>query len=520
MCNEEIITALKDEFMTELYEREYSYEDFAINAIFDEWFKQKTGLIDLLSKHPNWNPAKMMIQFDEDFSREIDIATACEFFVWLSRNTHINNINCEYAVNEYYNYKESLYSTLRYNFINDTYIPERLKDKCDAMNTLAEEFRFRPGMKVTKVIGKICKHYGWDKIKNYNAEYAKFCDAMSPLKVKRHTCISVNPLDYLLMSNGNSWTSCHDIKENSNAGCYSSGTISYMLDRDSIIFYTVSSYFDGEDIELTKKLQRQVFGYHDYQLLQSRLYPQSNDCTGSETYKDIRNIMQKVIADCLGMPNLWVKRHVDNVILGEGATCYPDWSCQASLCSTSVIKGKEADVLDTMVLGAKPICISCGYTHNTDENIDCCQNGNRVECCNCGYIMDEDDAFFFDGDYYCEDCCTRCDCCGAMHPNSDITYLSYRNEGICQDCLEEYYSYCTHCGEYVFDDHITFVDDEDEWICDDCIDADYQKCDDCGNYFHVRNERIKAYQDTETGEVNWYCECCADKYEDGEKTEV
>ena len=40
-------------------------------------------------------------------------------------------------------------------------------------------------------------------------KFAKYADSINPIKVKRHTVLSVHPIDYYTMSFGNSWTSCH-----------------------------------------------------------------------------------------------------------------------------------------------------------------------------------------------------------------------------------------------------------------------------------------------------------------------
>jgi len=501
--NEDFLEKIKNEFKTELENRDYAYDDDAIDDIFDKWAERKQMLLSLLSKHPNWNSEKFMIQFNEDFSRELDILSARNFVCWLRKNTNMDYI---ILLNDDGDARHSLFFELYYCTAMYSYLPEDYY--VESLNRLNENFRFRPGMKTTKVVGKICKAYEWDKLEGFNAAYAQFCDALSPIKVTRHTCISLNPVDYLLMSNGNSWSSCHYIgSESSDAGCYSSGTISYMLDAHSLIFYTVDAEYDGDQIEREHKIQRQVFGYNDFQLMQSRLYPQSNDCGANDVYTDIRNIVQKVVADCLEVPNLWIKRRVTNVVRGYGATCYDDWNCQGDLCSMSIVKGKENDSLRPMILGAEPICIECGSYHSYANNISCCYKEYSCTCCDCG--LDEDDVHWVDDDPYCSYCCTWCESCQEYYANEDTVYIEDRDIYVCSGCADDCYSYCDCCEKYYH--HTTWVCSEDKFVCDDCLD-DYARCEDCGEYFRI--EDIKECTDKETGEVFVYCEECFEEHKE------
>lgn len=514
---------ITDEFCNELKNRNYPYTRTAVETIIDEWYKAKKPLIDLLSKHPNWNSEKFMIQFDSDFSRKPDTSTARDFLNWLNRNTNIQDIVTEGTS---WSFRRTLFDDIGHCMVHTTYLQEEDTFCIKLINNLDESFRFRPGMKVTKVMRKICEHYGWTKIMGteynrhgeqveFNAferEYAKYCDAMSPLKVTRHTCISLNPLDYLLMSNGNSWRSCHYIDYfDDHPGEYSSGTISYMLDETSIVFYTVNASYDGDNIELTEKTQRQIFGYNDCQIMQSRMYPQNNDYNAENIYEDFRNIMQKVIADCLEKPNLWVRRkkHL-NVVHGNGATCYPDWEYN-DLCSTSVLKEKSGLDLVSIVLGATPICVECGKTHNKVGNINCCRDGY---CCeDCGRYISEDDVIWV-GDYpYCRDCVSWCDCCQEW-TRDEMYYIKSEDRSVCEYCLNEYYVYCAHCYTYHNMDETFYDEDRGEYFCPDCFEELYTECENCGQIVRRKdlNEVHKA-----NGDVVFICdECYAEEDEDNE----
>lgn len=520
----EVYNNILEEVENVLDDRNYNYQLSALAEILDTWLIRKTNLLNLLSKHPNWDADRLMIKFDQDFSRKIDTTVSAHFMNWLYYNTTIDSIVTKMEM-EWYG-RTTLYNLVYWTLTDNTYLQddENTVEYINKINALSESFNFRPGMKVTKVMRKICAHYGWDnkmetetnpitgEVRTYNAferEYAKYCDAMCPIKVKRHTCISLNPVDFLLMSYGNSWRSCHDINwADDNPGEYSSGTISYMLDEHTFVFYTVDAAFNGEYIEQEAKMQRQIFAYHNNRLLQSRLYPQSNDSGAKEVYTDIRNIVQKVIADCCDKPNLWVKRNVYDVSAGAGSTCYPDWSCSSSLCSVSVFNdcAKETG-LGFIEMGAQPICIYCGNSHDYSGNIDCC-NGRYV-CEACGGHIDEDSVHWV-GDYcYCEDCVTYCDECQEWEINDRTTYVESTDRYVCDYCLQSYYSRCPHCGDYFRNDEMRYVDSEGEDVCEDCLEEYYSCCEKCGEWY--RKDKMEEVDD------RYYCEDCYEELQEEEE---
>lgn len=509
---EKIINAIVKEMGEVLNERNYEYSTYSLFDIVNEWFKQKKDLIELFSKHPNWSQEKLMIQFDSDIERNIDTYQVSIFSNWLEEAANIPYRN--------YWHEEHPRERKILNFIREIkeqFFNETMQKNIDEINKLNENFKLRNNMKSSKAIGKICREEGWDKLDGFNKKYADLCDALSPLKIKRHTCISLNPIDYLLMSNGNSWNSCHDIGYmdggyDDEPGCHSSGTISYMLDKHSFVFYTVDANYNGNEIELEPKIQRQMFGYNDEVLAQLRLYPQSNDYGANQIYTDIREIVQKVIADCLGKPNLWIrsKEDVEDVCSkGSGATCYPDWrKCNpgGQHCSISTHKERENGKENRKIIfGAEPICIDCGRRHSYNENISCCDDYEICEIC--GARIHRDDVIWGGcyGDVaYCEDCCTWCEECERYFPNDEVQEIDGRY--VCDDCISDgdYYT-CYECGElHHIDDMVTGYDkygNEVEY-CQDCA-YDYTFiCDDCGERHHTDNE----HYDEETG--NYYCKDC------------
>lgn len=272
-----------------------------------------------------------------------------------------------------YDWFDDIYRYTTYNspFINDEF--------ADAIN---RRFPIKAvsGQKLSRVINKLCHHLGIDKDKDYNKEFAKFSDAVNPLTIKRHTVISVHPVDYFTMSFGNSWSSCHTIDkknircmDNSYHGMYSGGTMSYMLDETSVVFYTVDGKYDGNELELEPKINRNMFHIGEDKIVQGRVYPQKNDSKNS-IYEQFRNIMQKVIADCMGKPNMWkLKRRTcacADVIESKGVH-YRDYE-NFEDCNVSYLK-LDDDIYNenTITVGHEQICPCCGKVHTREACIEC-----------------------------------------------------------------------------------------------------------------------------------------------------
>lgn len=394
------------------------------------------------------------------------------------------------------------------------------------------------GQKVSRIVNKLCKQLGLDKHPDFNREFAKYSDAINPLAIKRHTVISCHPIDYLTMSFGNSWASCHTIDKsnkrkmpNDYSGCYSSGTLSYMLDGSSFVYYTVDKDYNGNEYELQDKINRNMFHIGEDKLIQARVYPQSTD--GEEgIYKQIREICQKVIADCLEVPNMWKnEKGADKClyVTNSYGTHYRDYT-NFDDCNVSFLKNEE-DVENTkqISIGHNPICPCCGKEHSWQECIECegCWKGEK-QCENCGDYYDSEDMHCIDGDWYCEDCCFYCtyhERWEVGNEDEDSYYVNGLGR-VCEDALDSDYIHLDECyGEY-FDErrYEGFVETEDGCYFmnndnaersgyDETSDGEWYKsseirhCEHCGEYVH---------------ESNWNVElgCCTDCESDVKESEA
>lgn len=207
------------------------------------------------------------------------------------------------------------------------------------------------GQKTSRIIGKLCHKFGLDSCAWYNNVYAQLSDALNPLQIQKTAVLSVHPCDFLEMSSkSNTWTSCHNILN----GGYQAGTLSYMIDDVSMIFFTVDVEVKDHFYRAPRRT-RQMFFYEDNCLYQSRLYPDYSD----ELMEQNRRLVHKILATCLGVPNLWIlKTKRDKIsescVSVHNSAQYPDYVYHGNL---SILKGTNK--IAKMFIGGKPICVCC-----------------------------------------------------------------------------------------------------------------------------------------------------------------
>ena len=226
----------------------------------------------------------------------------------------------------------------------------------------------KSGTKMSRAFNKICTYYGVDKlhpetvdgktIYPYNKVFAEYADMVSNLKRKMQFIISLNPLDYLTMSNGVNWKSCHNIHD----GCHKAGTVSYMLDTTSIITFVVKEIND--DIHKIPKVYRQMYHYKDGLFVQSRLYPQGND-GATNLYDQFRGYVIKEFSSLLGVKGEWTyERGCDKCsahITSEGKH-YRDYIYNNN-AGIFYPTSKRTEVEGCkMTVGHESICVNCGHT--------------------------------------------------------------------------------------------------------------------------------------------------------------
>ena len=225
------------------------------------------------------------------------------------------------------------------------------------------------GLKTSRAFNKVCETYGVHKCAGYNKYFAAYSDSVSPKVQGIDFVMSLNPYDYLTMSRGESWTSCHNIgrwgrrSEYPNGGMRCGGTLSYMLDKSSIITFVVNR---GSDPQESGKIYRNMFHYGNKTLVQGRVYPQSSD-GATNLYDTFREFVIKELNNIFEFGDVEWKNSEGTsackaVISGDGIH-YPDYLYNRS-CNVSYLTTKHY-----VYVGHKGICLHCGETATINNRL-------------------------------------------------------------------------------------------------------------------------------------------------------
>lgn len=166
---------------------------------------------------------------------------------------------------------------------------------CLNRNTSFENVKFRAGDKISKCIGKILDLYDITPAEK-DSVLIKFSMLIQSVKVKGSAVLSIDPVDYITMSENNSnWESCHSM-----SGCFRTGPFAYLQDSSTTISYVkpkddcVFTYGDGKTLTYSNKNWRQIvlFSKELKYATQLRQYPytsQANQSTVASIVMDVLN---------------------------------------------------------------------------------------------------------------------------------------------------------------------------------------------------------------------------------------
>lgn len=506
----------------------WRYEDSAVRKIFDESVYAKMDITAILRNHPNYVDYLKGIVILADISRDIDTYVTGQFYDWLSKKAReICNGNGW----DTYRMSNIVYYLAGINeqTITSDYAINALEDLFKIEDFGLQKLHVHRGQKRSKIVGKFCRMIGVDKFEDFSKMFAMYGDAINPDTVKLPTLITTNANDFVRMSDGaGGWRSCHNPDKSAYSGCNCSGGISHALDDTSIIMYTVKESCNG-NYQIAKKVDRCVFfagrnseGEIKW-FIQSKVYPDGTE----QKSEEFRRIFQKVLSECMGIPNLWKKGNMSDdwarISSSEYSTAYPDFEyCDRNIIVPFHPSDVSTEDFQRIYVGARPICVECGCRHDYKDEINCCHYFGGKTCDNCGADLDSDEDVrysSFHGAYGCEQCMSWCEVADDYFFEEDDWELVENINEYVPVCYMEYHSEdfqrCEECGDWLFIGsygwyarHNTgyMVDADGNYYCNSCGEDVLYPCADCGELY--RSEDMTEID----GE--YYCEYCADRHDD------
>lgn len=310
--------------------------------------------------------------------------------------------------------------------------------------------------------------------------------------------ISAAPIDYIMMSVTNSWSSCHYLKNS----MYAAGGPAYAIDPSTLIAYKPTSTrcdafgvtFDNKDwrqvVHVDLENRSAVFGRH---------YPNDNKSYATTT----RSILNHAMADHFGIKANWIKRNGYGRLRSYASYVY----CESHGPMT-VLKDGGSDP-DTYYGVRSLRCFGCGErlrVHNTVICDDCYSHCVKTDRGLPLYTeTDEGRRYYFSGDKQLQINSNtytytytrtaeemedeeldntpvdyaQCIQCGEEYPEDEMRYIEDTGEHVCNDCFDENYGTCEHCGDVFHNDYLFYVDGTG-YVCEDCLNENFTRCSHCG----------------------------------------
>ena len=198
--------------------------------------------------------------------------------------------NClSYESKQLFNRMENALDTIKCNM--DERISEFVANRLNEIFEL-EKKKFVAGQKTSKVVNRIL-NMSRNYQEYYNDLFTRFGNYVNSYETDGYFVVSLNFLDYLRMSDGVSWSSCHttDWKNtrrlpNSYHGAFVQGSLSYANDGVSMVAYIIEAKgADATHPDRTYKINRCMFHVSDdfKQIIQGRVYPngrEDSSCMG------------------------------------------------------------------------------------------------------------------------------------------------------------------------------------------------------------------------------------------------
>lgn len=339
--------------------------------------KQIVG-IDALLK--TWAEAKkdIYLLFDRQLSKSVDN----EFELSYDEKTDIfKELEKKFPIEYYYFYN-------KFSFESEVF-PNTIR-KNSGYNQLKKIFpNIQEGMKFTQLVHEACKN---EKLDTALSEFYNLT------KVKGCITISIDPIEYMLMSlNDSGWSSCHTLHQQKEGrvsyGCYSAGIFSYMCDDASIIAFRHKKEESEIVVNRTKikafsKSWRQMvyLNLDEKSFICSRQYPSSNVVAE----KVVRDMFEEMLSNKFELNNVWkikrdkydIQRHIIDEVPSDIDDYDKEEYVPVPLHYNDVLNGfnctmvynKQLNNINDVIIkiGSYPACPICGESILDDHERPVC----------------------------------------------------------------------------------------------------------------------------------------------------
>ena len=289
-------------------------------------------------------------------------------------------------------------------------------------------------------------------------------------------CISRNPIDYLMASTNQPFSSCISL-ESSHSDAFYYGLASLVLDPSRAISFITPGKLR------TYKNKGCVVKHFRYDQRQFLFLDSSRKLFVDRAYPATKWSVEPLLFS-MGFNTTPI---VQNSFYPYFPATFPnDERALPYLDKIGITK----DGFYSTEKGARNGVMSCldhsgGFFEFPDFDDIC---GTR-RCCNCDCRVTEDEEYWHDGGLYCSDCFwdsfSRCEHCDEIIPCDDAFYVEDVGS-LCEYCFNEHYFTCDECSETCSNDEQNTVINRrgDEYTyCNHCVERYANYCEECEKYY-------------------------------------
>ena len=276
--------------------------------------------------------------------------------------------------------------------------------------------KIQNGAHIMKYIRKFAEIY---KIDGFEAFRIKHSQIMNQRTLKGKLCVSIHPLDYMTMSDNDcGWSSCMSWEE---SGCYRRGTVEMMNSPYVVVAYLCSKdpmRICGQD--WNNKKWRELYVVHPNGIFNVKSYPYYNEELTKITLSWIKELAAAAgmgdYRDQMDTFNAYREFHAEGIendcqINPRTDAMYNDFHDNKQ-SFVYLSKGYEGGTWTINYSGPSE-CMTCGSINvdfDSEENLSCnhCHSEYDHYCDECGCGIYDDDGYYVDGQWFCEDCLNSC----------------------------------------------------------------------------------------------------------------
>ena len=526
------------------------WEEFQIDGSYDVrgtrvnvqvWYYNKLSQMEMFRKHPYWCEEAKAIIFAFKEKRNVDFGAASNNMHALRAYLYSHTRACrgleilgliENALHTMYEDGDDGSTTINSRFIE--LLQRNLNYYGINLSTGAQRM-LRPGTKISRFIRKCCEEFE-DRNGNIinvmtcedphepddrtfdsaEKKFAKLADSLSELTTTKVGFMSLNFLDFMTMSNGNSWSTCHYINSNGlfhNAdgsgshysGAYKQGCLSYALDEPSFIFYTLPDKTTVTDYYRVKKLTRMCCQYANGTLVTGKCYPSN----ATELISLYVSMLQEIISVTETSADSW-DTDMDSgnvctyVSTSSHAAHYADYSMSRQRPTISLCRRLMLPQEKQMTIGHRAYCVYCGTELNRGDSrwLQCSPHRKKMVCMQCGKKLTDDMTYHEWGEaLVCDDCAFYCavhECVELIGDLHGTIIMGGVEVKVCKNAIKNVIAQCENCGEYGMKSKM--LKTVNGYSCKKHVRR-YKKCALCGKY--VPNKDVHVHDNGNT-----YCDKC------------